>query len=57
MKRLIQLVQVLRRARQGGPSASRVQTSAVSHHLDRSSMADFVRILQEQDREQESENA
>jgi hypothetical protein len=46
-----QVADFLRRVWQGNRPASNIQIPMLSDHRDRSSMADFVRILQAQDRD------
>jgi hypothetical protein len=54
MRRFLAL---LRRVGQPGSRVANAPSSVESDLADHSSMADFVRILQEQDRLQERENA
>jgi hypothetical protein len=54
MKRFLAL---LWRVREAGPSVAKVPAAVQSDLADHSSMADFVRILQEQDRLHQTENA
>src|ERR1700730_816386 len=51
------ITDLLRRVLQGSQPGPNTQTPIMADHRDRSSMADFVRILQAQDRQQSDRNS
>jgi len=51
------ITDLLRRVLQGSQPGPNAQTPMTTDHRDRSSMADFVRILQAQDRQQSDRNS
>jgi hypothetical protein len=51
------ITDLLRRVLQGSQPGPNTQTPIMADHRDRSSMADFVRILQAHDRQQSDRNS
>ena len=51
------ITDLLRRVLQGSQPGPNTQTPTTTDYRDRSSMADFVRILQAQDRQQSDRNS